>query len=351
MTLWGIEGIDWIKFLGTAVGFTLIIWLARIIVARQLSKLAAKTKTDIDDIFIDALKRTHLFLMFLVGLVIGSKWLTLSEKFETIPNIVFKLALLFQAAIWVHALLNGFLARFANRDSDTDTSKQPGVRAIRFIVNLAVWSVVLIFALDNLGVNISTMIAGLGIGGIAVALALQNTLSDLFCFVTIIFDKPFEVGDFIIVGDHLGAVEHVGIKSTRIRSLGGEQIVISNNDLVSSRIKNYKRMQERRIVFSIGVIYETPSEKLNRIPTMIRDIIDATSNTRFDRAHFSKFGDFSLDFEIVYYVLTSDYNVYMDIQQALNLAIFKKFEEEGIVFAYPTQMLYVSNANKDAAGK
>ncbi|MEA3366051.1 MAG: mechanosensitive ion channel family protein, partial [Candidatus Hydrogenedentes bacterium] len=212
---------------------------------------------------------------------------------------------------------------------------------LSFAAQVAVWSLALLVALQNLGFEITALIAGLGIGGIAIAFALQNILGDIFCSVAIVLDKPFAVGDFIIVGDQMGVVENIGIKTTRVRSLWGEQIIFSNADLTSNRIRNYKRMKERRITFSLGVVYETPLEKLERIPTIIRDSIEAVPLTRFDRAHFNQYGDFSLNFEVVYYVLSPDYNTYMDIQQSINLAIFRRFKEEGIVFAYPTQELII----------
>jgi small-conductance mechanosensitive channel len=209
------------------------------------------------------------------------------------------------------------------------------------VARLAVWSLVLLLALDNLGFNITALLAGMGIGGIAVALAAQNILGDLFASLSIVLDKPFVVGDFIVVGEQLGTVEYIGLKTTRIRSLGGEQIVFSNTDLLGSRIRNYKRMQERRVVFGFGVVYQTPHEKLQTIPGMVREIIGKLDRARFDRAHFKEYGDSSLNFEVVYYVLSADYNVYMDIQQAINLELFRRFQEDGIDFAYPTRTLYV----------
>jgi small-conductance mechanosensitive channel len=202
-----------------------------------------------------------------------------------------------------------------------------------------IWLVLILVALDNLGINIKTLIAGLGISGIAVALAVQNILGDLFASLSIVLDKPFVIGDFIIVNEYLGTVENVGLKTTRIRSLSGEQLVFSNGDLLKSRIRNFKRMYERRVVFSIGVLYQTPYEKLRLIPKMIREIIENQKPVRFDRAHFKEYGDYSLKFEIVYWIHSPDYNIYMDIQQAINLEIYKKFEETDIAFAYPTQTL------------
>ncbi len=179
-------------------------------------------------------------------------------------------------------------------------------------------------------------------GGIAIALATQSILSDLFASLSILLDRPFEVGHFIIVGDHLGSVEKIGLKTTRIRSLSGELIIFGNNDLLQSRIRNFTHFQERRVVFKFGVLYGTPAEKLKKIPGMVREIIEKTDNTRFDRAHFMAFGDYSLLFEIVYYVLSPDYTEYMNIQEKINFAILERFEEEGIQFAFPTRTVHIA---------
>lgn len=216
--------------------------------------------------------------------------------------------------------------------------------AATFFGRLALWAAVLLLVLDNLGVQVTTLLAGLGIGGVAVALALQSILGDLFASVSILVDKPFEIGDFIIVGDLMGTVEHIGLKSTRVRSLSGEQIIFGNTDLLGSRIRNFKRMYERRVVFSIGVTYDTPYAKVAAIPGWIRALVEAQPDVRFDRAHLAKFGPSSLDYEVVYFVKRADYNLYMDRQQSIHLALLRRFEEEGVAFAFPTQTLHVHQA-------
>lgn len=204
------------------------------------------------------------------------------------------------------------------------------------------WSVIVLLTLDNLGFDVTALVAGLGIGGVAVALAVQKILGDLFASLSIVLDKPFVIGDFIIVGEHLGTVEHIGLKTTRIRSLSGEQLIFSNSDLLGSRIRNFKRMYERRVVFTIGVVYQTPLEKLALIPSIIREIIESQKPVRFDRSHFKEYGAFSLNFETVYWVQNPDFNTYMDIHQAINLEIYRRFTREGIEFAYPTQTLFIN---------
>ncbi|MDO9079933.1 MAG: mechanosensitive ion channel family protein, partial [Desulfuromonadales bacterium] len=211
-------------------------------------------------------------------------------------------------------------------------------------LNVVIWVLGLMFLLDNLGFKITSVVAGLGIGGIAIALAAQTVLGDLFNYFVIFFDRPFEVGDFLVIDDKKGTVEHIGIKTTRIRSLGGEILVFHNTDLTNSRIHNYKKMERRRVVFQVGVVYQTTPDNLENLPLIMKEIIEKQEDATFDRAHFASLGDFSLNFEVVYYVLGDDYAHYMDIQQGINLAIFREFKEKGIEFAYPTQTLFMNKA-------
>jgi len=215
-----------------------------------------------------------------------------------------------------------------------------------------VWSSHLVIP-DHMGFNITALVAGLGIGGVAVALAVQNILGDLFASLSIVLDKPFVVGDFIVVDDMRGTVERVGVKSTRVRSLDGESLVFSNSELLKSRIRNFRQLTERRVLFTIGVTYQTPAAQVGSIPAWLRAIVEEREKTRFDRAHFKEYADSALVFEVVYYVLDPAYNVYMDIQQAINLEILERFTAEGIGFAYPTQTLHIATvpaASESAAG-
>jgi len=339
--------LTWLLALGVSVLTFFFLVLLKRVLGRRLHVLAKSTSTDLDDLVVDLLKQTKVLVLLVIALFIGSLVLALSDRTTGLVARVTTLTLLLQAGIWASAILVYLISRSVRQRLADDPATATTITAMGFLGKLALWSVILLLALENLGFDITALVAGLGVGGIAVALAVQNILGDLFASLSIVLDKPFVIGDFIIVEGLLGTVEHVGLKTTRVRSLSGEQLVFSNNDLLNSRIRNYKRMFERRVVFSIGVTYQTPHEKLKRIGSMIRDIISAEADTRFDRAHFQAYGDSSLNFEIVYYVLKADYNLYMDIQERINLELYRRFEEEGIEFAYPTRTLYVQSQSAE----
>lgn len=329
------------------IGLVLVaFYLVKRIIIGRIASLTTKTRTDIDDFIVDLLEQTRRTLLVIVALYLGSQLLDLHDTVEKVLDGVVLIAFFIQIGIWGGSLISYLVNRYYDRQEEAEeVGKATTIVALGFISRVALWTILLLLALDNLGVEITALITGLGIGGIAVGLALQNVLGDLFASLSIVLDKPFVIGDFIIVGDFMGTVEHIGLKTTRLRSLSGEQLVFSNNDLLQSRIRNYKRMYERRVVFSIGVTYQTPYDKMASIPAMLQEIVEAQEKIRFDRAHFAKYGDSALVFEIVYYVLNPDYNLYMDIQQAINLAILRRFEEEGLEFAYPTRTVFIENPN------
>src|SRR5690606_3974724 len=248
-----------------------------------------------------------------------------------------------QVGVWAITAVRFWLNRRSTRGGAPDPQLRGSLDVLMFVAYIIVFSIVALLALDNLGVNITALVAGLGIGGIAIALAVQTVLGDLFASLSITLDKPFEVGDFLILGDVLGTVERIGIKSTRLRSLSGEQIIISNGDLLSSRLRNYKRMYERRVVFQTRLVLDTPIEKVREMPQLIRSIVEAQPRTRFDRSHFMSFGEYSLDFETVYYVLSPDFNLYADTQQAINLAMFEALAAREIQIALPARTSIVRN--------
>ena len=320
-----------------------IIRVLKSVILRRLKVWSQKTATTIDDFLIRIFEEKLVPLLYFGVLYLSFMSLTLTPAAGKVITISIAVILTYFGVSLILALLNYSLERYWAK-KEVDTSRQQSLKGIVTILKVAVWGAGLTFLLDNLGFKISALVAGLGIGGIAVALAAQTILGDLFSYFVIFFDRPFEIGDFIIIGDYLGTIEHIGIKTTRVRSLGGEQLVFSNTDLTNSRIRNYKRMEKRRVVFKLGVIYQTTSDQLKEIPGIIKKAIERIENTGFDRAHFSSYGDFSLNFEIVYYVMSGDYNKYMDIQQDINFAIKDEFEKRGIEFAYPTQTLFMEKS-------
>lgn len=334
-----------------AAGVTAALWLVlRLLVnfARgRLVKWAAATKTEWDDILVHPLQRTSSLFLLAVAIFAATLIVTdLPARLGQVMGKVLVVALILQAGVWLSAAVARWVTSYRERKLSTDAASVTTVMAGAFLIRLVLWSLVLLLVMANLGIEIAPLVAGLGVGGIAIALAVQSILSDLFASLSIVLDKPFVIGDFITVDTYRGVVEHVGLKTTRIRSLTGEQLVFANNDLLSSRLRNYGRMQERRVNFAIGVTYQTERAKLAAIPALIRAVIAAEDKTRFDRSHLKEYGDFAIIYESVYYVLSSDYNEYMDIQQAINLGIHDAFTREGIEFAYPTQTLFVNKATE-----
>lgn len=331
---------DWLVAAAITLGLGLAITLFKRLAIRRVARIARRNETRIDDAIVKALQNTRLWLVYLIALYLGIQNLTLPAQVHHIVNVVAPLAAFAQMGIWLSTLLKFWIDSTRERAMSTDAGSASSLSALSFVGRVILWAVILLLVLDNLGVNVTTLVASLGVGGIAIAFALQNVLGDLFASLSILLDKPFVIGDFIIVDDLLGTVENIGIKTTRVRSLGGELLVFSNGDLIKSRLRNYKHMQQRRILFTFGVVYSTSVEKVSRIAEIVKKIIEAQPTTRFDRAHFKAFGAYSLEFEVVYWMLTPDYNIYMDTQQAVNLAMMHEFEQAGVGFALSSRTLY-----------
>jgi len=331
----------WLIALGIVLGAYLLLSGIHRLIARRLTTLSQRTTTTWDDAVAAVLRGTSSLFLLVIALLAGASVLALTDRVVVGLRTVAVVAFLIQCGLWITIATGAFLGRYQAIHMEKDRSAATMVGALAFLSQLVVWTGVLLLALDNLGVDVTALIAGLGVGGIAVALAAQNILGDLFASLAIVLDKPFVLKDFIIVDSYLGTVDHIGLKTTRLRSLSGEQLIFSNADLLKSRIRNYGRMFERRVVFTIRATYQTSGEQVERIPGIIRSAIEAQERTRFDRSHFFAYGEYGLEFESVYYVLSPDYNVYMDIQQAINLQIHSRFDEEGIAFAVPEQRLYI----------
>jgi len=315
---------------------------------RFITAWAKKTTTTIDDKFVKAFEekiKTFLNLIYFGAFYISIKRLAMEPQIEHFFNIfVTTLLIFFGIQFLLSISIYGLETYWVKKEKDK--SKKQALKGIITILKFLVWSIVFIIVLDNLGIKISTLVAGLGIGGIAIALAAQTVLGDLFSYFIIFFDRPFEIGDFVVVGDFKGTIEYIGLKTTRLSSLGGEQLIFSNQDLTNSRIKNFKRMNRRRIAFQFGVTYQTDLQKLKEIPKLVEEIIMKIPETTLDRVHFASYGDFSLNYEVVYYIHRNDYKKYMDAQQEINFQLKDIFEKKEIEFAYPTQTVFLSNENQ-----
>lgn len=332
-----------------SIVFFITIFLIERIAIKRFRQMSEVKDWGIGKTICDLCDKMVLPLFYLGAFYFAVKQLTLEPAIEKFINGACLVLLTLQLARLLSSVLV-LIVEYTWFNRDIRSLGSAASKGLITIIRIVVWGLGGVFVLDNLGFNISAIVAGLGIGGIAVAFAAQAILGDLFNYFVIFFDKPFEEGDFIILGDYLGTIERIGLKTTRIRSLSGEQIIIGNSDLTSNRIRNYKRMERRRVLFKLGVTYQTPKEKMEKIPGMIRNIVKGMEDTAFDRAHFQAIGDFGFNLEVVYFVLSPDYNKFMDIQQKINFAIMEAFEKEGLVFAYPTQTLFLNAVKEEPAG-
>ena len=335
------QAISWIVGLAIAVGVYLVLAFARRLLLRRVERSDAQVGW-LNGLR-QALVRTSSLFLLVLAIYAGTFFVTLPPVVDRAIASALVIALFLQGALWASHVVVGWIAWYAESKARQNKAIANALQLIQLFARVVVWSIALLLILNNLGFDVTALVAGLGIGGIAIALAAQNILSDLFASLAIVLDQPFVVGDSVLVGDKTGTVERIGIKTTRLRSLSGEELIVSNADLLASRIHNFKRMAERRVEFTIGITYETPAEKVEKLPGMLRAIVEAQEQVRFDRAHFARYGDFALVYEVVYWTLSADYEVYMDTQKRINLAIFRQLQDEGVAFAYPTQTIYLGS--------
>lgn len=318
-------------FVALVVAFNLL----QIIILWKIRQLVRSTENDIDDTALAVFESIKPPIYITLALFISIKTLALSEFVSNLTNSAIVILIIYQIVSAIQILINYVLRKYLLGSGD-ESSKS----AFKILTNFSkaiLWFIGILVILQNIGINVTSLVAGMGIGGVAIAIASKEILSDLFSSFTIIFDKPFEEGDFIIVGDKMGTVKKIGIKTSRIQALQGEEIVFSNQTLTSEVIQNFKKMVERRIEFQMGVSYETSQTQLENIPDIIKEIIKKVDKTRHDRTNFKTYGDSNLIYETVYFIETDDYNEYMNIQEEINLKIFDKFAKEKIEFAYPTR--------------
>lgn len=325
-------------FAGLYIGLALI----RGVVLLRLEVVAKKTTNKYDDVVINALLKINWPFFFFVSLLSAIRYI---KTIDLVDKIAFYLTV-FVITIYVVRVLRVLIVQGSHAvntrgdkiEEDYDDSL---ANVMATIIQALVWVGIFLFLLSNAGVDITTALAGVGVGGIAIAFALQNVLSDLFASFSIYFDKPFKKGDFLVIGTDSGIVQKIGLKSTRIKTLQGEELVVSNKELTETRINNFKKLERRRVVITIGVTYDTPVAKMKKIPDMVKKIMEKEKKATFDRAHFKEYADSSMNFEIVFYIESSEYLTYMDIRQRINLEILKIFNKEKINFAFPSRTIYL----------
>jgi small-conductance mechanosensitive channel len=334
----------WLIALAIFLAVIVALWPLKKMIVRRLRQMAKATDTELDNLILEVVGRTKRLFVFLIALWAGSRVLSMPPLlFETFKKIAI-LVVVLQVGIWATTALMEWLKIVRDR-SAREGQVLTWLGGVEWAGKFVIWTLVLLIGMENLGLDVTGLVTGLGIGGIAVALAAQNILSDLFAAFSIYIDGPFVIGDYLKVGDQMGTVESIGMKTTRLRSLSGEQLIFGNSDLVGSRIQNFGRLTERRAEFQVGVTYNTPREKVARIPDMIREIVEAQDQVRFDRSHFKEFSDSALVFDTVYFVLVPAFAFKMDVQQTINLELMQRFEKEGIEFAFPSQTIYLEAAD------
>ncbi len=332
---------SWLFALAIFVSTWIVMLVFKFVILAKLEKFSKRSKNKYDDILVKVLKGLGWPLYAWFSIFASTLYLEMPNWYDGFMRYFFFIVVLYYLAKSITLVVEDAKQLVIEKQKKEDVHDTALIDFFSTIIKGLVWLLAILFFLSNIGVEITTFIAGLGIGGLAVAIALQGVLTDLFASIAIYFDKPFRVGDFIVLGADMGVVQKIGIKTTRIKTLQGQELVISNKELTESRVNNFKRMEKRRIVFIVGVVYGTKTTKLRKIPKIVKEVFDKVDDADLDRVHFSKFNAFSLDFEIVYYVNTSDYNKYMDIQQNVNLDIKERFEKEKIEMAFPTQTLYL----------
>jgi small-conductance mechanosensitive channel len=336
---WGNSLQTWILAATILVLVALLLRAIKGVVMARLRRVAEKTATEVDDAWVSVVDATAWFFYLAAGVLAAERVLDVEAELKHGLRVSLLVLVAVQGALWAQRTVSVFLSLWQQKQ---DSSASGTVAAgIRFVSRLVIWACLVLVVLSNLGVELSAVVAGLGVGGVAAALAVQKVLGDLFAGLSMYFDRPFDIGDFVIVGDVMGNVTKIGLRTTRIDGLGGEKIVCPNGELASKFIRNFQRMERRRIVFGFGIEYGLPASKVERAGDIAKEIISAVEGVRLDRSHFKEYGAYSLDFEVVYYVLSKDYNEYMDRQHEINMKLYRCFEEEGIPFAFPTSTVHL----------
>ena len=336
--------LNWLIALGIIIVALVSLYLVKNFVTQQLRKWSGSTNTTLDDFIVTLIEKCVVPYLYFISIISPTFWLVLSPKATRIFHVIALLITTFYILKAINAAVQYFIYSFLQKQEGGEMKKRQA-GGIVVILKIIIWVLGIVFLLDNLGYNITTIIAGLGIGGIAIALAAQTFLGDLFSYFAILFDRPFEIGDFITVDDKMGVVEYIGIKTTRLRTVTGEQLICSNRNLTESKVHNFKRLEKRRVLLNLGVTYDTSPGILESIPALVKEIIISKTDVAFDHANFIGFGSYSLNFEVVYFILSADFLLFLNRQQEVNYEIYRLFESKKIAFAFPSQTLFVNHEN------
>jgi small-conductance mechanosensitive channel len=317
----------------------ILVWCCKQFILHSCEKWSNKHAVFLKDLFFENIEKNLLVPAYFLAFWLNLQQLLVSTALLKFISVTAKILFAYYGIRFLTNFVTPLVEHGLGK-KNTFNSKQTAT-VVKILLQILIWTLTLTLLLDNLGIRVSALVTGLGIGGVAIALASQSILGDLFSYFIIFFDRPFELGDYIVIGEFRGTVENIGVKTTRLRSLDGEELVFSNTDLTGSRVRNYKRMNLRRVIFRLNLPQQTPLEKLKEIPQLLETIIREQQQASFDRAHFAEFGASTLVFEVVYYVLSNDYNRYMDIQQAINFRIKEEFAQRNINLAYPAQAVFL----------
>ena len=342
MTQWAIAA-------ATLGGVYVALAVLRRVLVRRLGALALRTATDWDDLAVEIVRRTRPYFLLVIAVYAAERVVEVPFEATRVIRAISIVMVLLQAGVWGNGLIGFAADHYARQRATGDVGTRATIQALGYAGRFVLWALLVVTALQNFGINVTALVAGLGVGGIAIALAVQNILGDLFAALAIVLDKPFVVGDSVQVDNISGTIEHVGLKTTRIRSLSGEQVIVANNDLLKSRIRNYKRMELRRAVFNLDLALDTPPDKIARVPAMVREVIESQPLTRFDRSHLLSIEQSGLRLENVYFVLDADYNKYADIQHAINVELLRRLRRDSIELGFATRTVQLRAADQPVA--
>jgi small-conductance mechanosensitive channel len=336
--LLGVPAADWLiaVVIGAVVWGSL--WILRDLIASRYEKYSRAKNPTLIRLIAYVIGNTKQILFFAIALDVARESIALPDNIQRVASNTVMILILIQVGLWAGRTVRFYL-EMKEVERGADRVFAGSLDIVSFVSRMLIWSLLILVMLSNIGVNITALLAGLGVGGVAVALALQNVLGDLFASLSIALDKPFVIGDNLVIDTYIGKVEHIGIKTTRLRSEGGEQIILSNADILRSRVRNFGRLSQLRILATIRVGFDTPADKLKEMPKLLENIVREHAQARFERCHLKTLGESCFQFELSYFVQQPAVNSMLDLQQAVNFRIIDELRRSGVEFAYPAQLV------------